>query len=235
MALGLPAVPVWVGRERVLSARAALDSGGIDALVLDDGFQHLALDRDLDIVLLHCHSPFGNGLVLPAGPLREPVAALTRADAFIITHADFDTEAKALKSMLNEHFPEKPIFACRHKISGFRLWGAEDAIAPPLLRGRKAFAFAGIARPEDFFRDLEGIGIGICGTFAFPDHHRYSAYDMLKIFAGARELGAEIVITTAKDSVRVPTAHREALAVSEMEIEFGADLDRFRAFLGSRL
>jgi tetraacyldisaccharide 4'-kinase len=235
MALRLPAVPVWVGRERVLSGQAALGSGPVNALVLDDGFQHLALDRDLDIVLLHCRSPFGNGLVLPAGPLREPVAALARADAFVITHADFEAEAERLKSTLNARFPEKPVFACRHKISGFRLAGTDGTFPPQFLRGRKAVSFAGIARPEDFFRDLEAIGIKICGTFAFPDHHRYSLRDMLEIFAGASERGTEIVITTAKDSVRVPAEHREALAVTEMEIEFGADLDRFRTFLGSRL
>ncbi len=93
----LPSAPVWVGKNRAASGKAALAGGAVDVLVLDDGFQHLALERDLDIVLLDCRSPFGNGFVLPAGPLREPPSNLKRADVLVITHAGKDVDAAAAK------------------------------------------------------------------------------------------------------------------------------------------
>ena len=93
----MPSVQVWVGRDRAASGDAALARGGVDVLLLDDGFQHRGLERDLDIVLLDCRSPFGNGFVLPAGPLREPIANLGRADAFVITHAGKYAAAGPLK------------------------------------------------------------------------------------------------------------------------------------------
>ncbi len=235
MAGALPTVPVWVGRNRAVSGKAAISGGGIDALLLDDGFQHLSLKRDLDIVLLDCRNPFGNGRLLPAGPLREPVSSLTRADALVLTHAETEEEAVRAKAQIGGLIPQTPIFSCRHKMSGFRIGRDSALLSPNLLNGRRVAAFAGIARPQSFFHHLQDLDIKVCAAFAFPDHHRYSEKDMRMIFAGASANRAEAVITTAKDAVRVPDDFREAVVVSEMEIDFGSDIDRFSSFLARQL
>jgi tetraacyldisaccharide 4'-kinase len=233
MSAYLPAVPVWVGRDRASSGKAALAQGEVDVLLLDDGFQHLALERDLDIVLLDCRSPFGNGRLLPAGPLREPLSNLGRADGFVITHAENDVDSKLLARKLESLFPGKAVFSCRHKVSGIRLKKGGAVINLNAFPGRRAIAFAGIAGPEGFFEDLRNGGIEICGTLGFPDHHRYGAADFSMIFRTASEQGAEVIITTAKDSVRIPHHYRDAFAVAEIEIDFGEDRERFRGMLAS--
>ncbi len=223
----LPSTPVWVGRDRAASGRAALAHDAVDVLVLDDGFQHLALDRDLDIVLLDCRSPFGNGLLLPAGPLREPCSNLKRADAFLITHAAKEAHWAPLRDKLERFFPGIPIFSCRHKVRGISLTRGERVFEIEALLGRRAVVFAGIAWPEGFFEDLRGAGIRICESFGFPDHHRYRAGDFSKIFRAASEHGAEVIITTAKDSVRIPLPYRDAFAVARIGIDFGPDREGF--------
>jgi len=231
----LPAARVWVGRDRVASGSAALAHGGADVLVLDDGFQHLGLERDLDIVLLDCRSPFGNGFVLPAGPLREPIRNLGRADAFVITHAGKGSDAVPLKDWLRRLFPGIPVFACRHMMRGISLTKGGPTFSIDLLSGRKAVAFAGIAGPEGFFRELREAGIRTCASLSFPDHHRYTAADFSRIFGCASDHGAELVITTAKDAVRIPPPYRDLLAVAEIEMDFGADSEGFLGLTIERL
>ena len=175
----LPSTSVWVGRDRAASGEAALAGGGANVLVLDDGFQHLALERDLDVVLLDCRNPFGNGLVLPAGPLREPPANLKRADVFVITHAGGSVDSAPLLKKLESLFPAIPAFACNHRLKGVRLGRGGPILSPGDLLGRKAVAFAGIAAPESFFEDLRKAGIDLCQSFDFPDHHRYAPEDLL--------------------------------------------------------
>jgi tetraacyldisaccharide 4'-kinase len=232
----LPSTPVWVGRDRAASGKAALARGAVDVFVLDDGFQHLALDRDLDIVLLDCRSPFGNGFVLPAGPLREPCSNLKRADAFVITHVDTDAGA-ALKDKLERLFPGIPVFTCRHKVRGISLRKGEPVFDPKALFNRRAVVFAGIAGPEGFFKHIRQAGIRICESFGFPDHYRYTAGDFARIFHAASEHGAEVIITTAKDAVRIPPPYRDSVSVAEIGIDFGPDQEGFsnltRAMLGS--
>lgn len=220
----LPSVQVWVGRDRAASGNAALARGGVDVLLLDDGFQHLGLDRDLDIVLLDCRSPFGNGLVLPAGPLREPISNLGRADAFVITHAGKYPDARPLKDELQRLFPGVPVFVCRHKMKGITLKRGEPAVPLETLSDCKAVAFAGIAGPEGFFSELRKAGLNICERLSFPDHHRYTARDFSKIFLCASDHGAEVIITTSKDAVRIPRPYRDAFATVELDLDFGPDL-----------
>jgi tetraacyldisaccharide 4'-kinase len=227
MSAYLPAVPVWVGRDRAASGKAALAQGGVDVLILDDGFQHLALERDLDIVLLDCRSPFGNGHVLPAGPLREPLSNLKRADALVITHADRVIDSAPLTEKLESFFPGTSVFACRHKVRGISLRAGGPVFGLDAFLDRGAVVFAGIAGPDGFFEDLRSAGIKIRETFSFPDHHRYTAADFSMIFRAASEHGAGAIITTAKDFVRIPLPCRDAFAVAEIGIDFGADQEGF--------
>jgi tetraacyldisaccharide 4'-kinase len=231
----LPATPVWVGRDRAACGKSALARSAVDVLVLDDGFQHLGLDRDLDIVLLDCRSPFGNGFVLPAGPLREPCSNLKRADALVITHATRDAHSSALKDKLKRCFPAIPVFACRHRLKGISLGRGKLVYQLDAFSNRRAVAFAGIAGPEGFFEDLRDAGIRIRESFSFPDHHRYASGDFSMIFRAASEHGAEVIITTAKDSVRMPLPYRDAFAVVQTGIDFGLDYDGFCRLTRSRL
>ncbi len=231
----LPSTPVWVGRDRAASGKAALARSAVDIFVLDDGFQHIALDRDLDIVLLDCRSPFGNGFVLPAGPLREPCSNLKRADAFVITHADRDCDAAPLKDKLERLFPGIPVFACRHKVRGISLRRGEPVLHLKALWDRRAVVFAGIAGPEGFFRDIRDAGIRICESFGFPDHHRYTAGDFSRIFHAVSEHGAEVIITTAKDAVRITLPYRNCVSVAEIGIDFGPDHEGFSRLTRARL
>ncbi len=231
----LPSTPVWVGRDRAASGGAALVGGSVDVIVLDDGFQHLALDRDLDIVLLDCRNPFGNGFVLPAGPLREPASNLKRADVFVITHADGNVDSAPLKNRLGSLFPTIPSFACRHILRGIRLERGGPLFHPGDLSGRRAVAFAGIAAPESFFDDIRKAGIDVCQSFDFPDHHRYASEDILQILSSAWRHGAGLIITTAKDFTRLPPFLRNIFAVAEIGIDFGKDGEDFRSFMQDRL
>jgi len=227
MSAYLPAVPVWVGRDRAASGRAALAQGTVDVLILDDGFQHLALERDLDIVLLDCRSPFGNGHVLPAGPLREPPSSLKRAHAFLITHVDDNSDSAPLAGELQRLFPAIEVFACRHRFRGIGLRAGGPVLALDAFRDRRAVVFAGIGGPEGFFEDLRRAGIKTCRTFAFPDHHRYAASDLSMIFRAASEHNAGVIITTAKDWVRIPAPFRGAFTVAEIVMDLGGDREGF--------
>ncbi|MCE5335084.1 MAG: tetraacyldisaccharide 4'-kinase [Desulfobacteraceae bacterium] len=235
MALELPSVPVWVGSRRAVSGRAALSAGPVDVLVLDDAFQHLALERDLDIVLLDARNPFGNGRTLPAGPLREPISHLKRADALILTNSDRPRAFSEAGHILENLFPEKRVFSCRHELLHLRSGAGGPPLSCSVLRGRKVAAFAGIARPERFFRSIEDLGADVCVALAFPDHHCYRDCDVRKILTVASDHCASAVVTTAKDAVRLPAPFRELVLFPRMGIEFGVDDGPFRAFLKDSL
>lgn len=226
--------PVWVGRDRRQSGRASILSGGADILLLDDGFQYLALERDLDLVLLDARNPFGNGSLLPLGPLREPVSHLERADAIILTRADDSITAEATRVMLQRMFPGKPLFCCRHRLSGFRA-GLDGALIPAhSMRGRRALAFAGIASPDSFFQSLRETGLNLTAGISFPDHHSYAPRDMFRIAAAAAEVHAELLITTQKDFVRLPDVLQKAVLTAELHIDFGHHEEAFCSFLDTK-
>ena len=179
------AVPVAVGADRLAAARLlhALHPE-VDVIVSDDGLQHYRLQRDLELVLADARSLFGNGWLLPAGPLREPVARLKHADALILSQRDETTST--VESRV-------PVFSVRHEPAGFRNL-ADDVHADflPAVSDGEIEAVTGIARPENFFSLLGRLGV-VHRPRAFPDHHRFSAYD---IPADAT------VVMTEKDAVK---------------------------------
>jgi len=168
---------------------------GINWFILDDGFQHLQLVRDADIVLIDATNPFGGGRVLPAGRLREPRTALARADVIVITRSQ---HAPAVEAAIRRD-SDAPIFYARAEL---------DAVLAPFhphlseqdARRRKLFAFCGIGNPAAFVADLRDWGFQIAGHRFFPDHHRYTARDIAEIERDAKAAGAEGVICTEKDS-----------------------------------
>lgn len=204
------AAPVIVSRDRAEGARLA-EQNGAEVIVMDDGHQNFSLAKDLSLVVVDAEQGFGNGRVIPAGPLREPVAqGLARADAMILmgdgTPAELDLP--------------RPILRARFEVS--------DAGG---LRGQRVLAFAGIGHPKKFFRTLRGIGAEIVGTRSFPDHHRYSARELARLREHAQAKSA-LLVTTEKDFVRLaPSDRKDVLylpvsAVFEDEDAFAHLLDR---------
>ena len=227
LAKSLPGVPIVVGGDRVAAGRLAVRRYGPDTLLLDDGFQHRQLHRDLDLVLLDATDPFGGDRLLPRGRLREPVAGLTRAHGVILSRADQASELTALRRHLERLIPDIPKILTRHRPSGLtELAGGEER---PLesLRGRRVLALSGIANPLTFHRTLVDLGAVLAGRLAFPDHHPYGPADLARVEAMAREAGAESIVTTEKDAVRILAgpSYRPILVLRvDLKITEGADL-----------
>ncbi len=203
--------PCWVARDRVAGARAALAQGA-ELLLLDDGLQNPSLAKSLSLLVIDGGYGFGNRRVLPAGPLREPLApGLARADAVVLMGED----AAGIAPLL----ADKTVLRARL-----------EATNAGAVAGRKLVAFAGIGRPEKFFASLEAAGGHLVARHGFADHHRYGAAELARLRAEAAEAGA-LLVTTAKDRARLPPADRAGIAVLEVAVawEDAAALDALLA------
>lgn len=216
LATTLPGVPIVVGSDRPAGAEEARRRGA-DVVVLDDGFQHRRLARDLDIVLLDAGSPFGNGLLLPAGPLREPLDGLRRADLFLITRSERTAEHPLVEQQVRQYNRDAPLLRAGHRRVGFVSRGGEPVPAP----GR-AVAFCGIGNPESFRADLLAEGIEIVEFLPFPDHHAYGRDDLQRIVQAAEPQGAA-TITTEKDLARLSAGSGREFAASLCALRIEAE------------
>ena len=201
-------VEMGVSAKRFEKGRE-LEKKGINCFVLDDGFQHLQLARDLDIVMIDAANPFGGGRALPSGRLREPVSALRRADIVVI-HRTAE-RVPAIEAVIRR-YSSAPIYLSRTKLLGWRSYRGDEGRALPEA-GRKHFAFCGIGNPSAFFTDLENWGIIIAGHEAFRDHHRYTQQDISDLGAKARASGAAALVCTEKDTYDLPDALTMSLPV----------------------
>lgn len=177
-----------------------------DLIILDDGFQHRRLARDLDVVVLDATRPLGLGRLLPRGFCREPWTALARADAFVLSRRELASPEKLrlLRAFIRDHFPGRPLVELEAKPPAWRTPEGEEV---PNLETGAVVAFAGIGNPGAFFADLRRDGVGVRETRAFPDHHAYRDRDLVELRALARERGARALVCTEKDGVKL-----EALA-----------------------
>ncbi len=195
LARTLPAVPVVVGKDRRASGDLACREFRPDVVLLDDGLQYWQLHRDLDIVVLDAERPLGSGFVMPMGDLREPASGLRRAGVVL---------ANGLRP--GQWLPQVPsdtmvLGAERAPTSLQRKDGGE--IGLDWLRDRKVVAFCGIGKPESFAQTLRSLGASVVDLLEFPDHHTYTPEDVAKIEAARASRGAESVVTTEKDWVRL--------------------------------
>ena len=227
-----------IGPDRYAEGQR-LESAGVDVYVLDDGFQHLQLARDVDIVLVDSTRPLKNEFVLPAGRLREPRSALNRANAVVFTR----TEQSNPTVNAIQNFPQFAIYPAVTRLLGFRRQGTDDHQEPlrPSVTGSH-FAFCGIGNPDAFFADLERWGIHLAGRRAFPDHHRYSPREVAALERAAALAGANTLVTTEKDAQNIQPGVSSKLsievAVVAMELpderEFLRDLqNRLPAVVGA--
>lgn len=200
------AAPTWIGADRAASARLAA-ADGADCLVMDDGFQNPALRKDVSVLAVDGATGFGNGLVLPAGPLREKLGcALARAQAVVVIGEDRRDVLSSLLPGLAPFLAPGLLKTSARLIPGPEIRG---------LSGRRVIAFAGIGRPEKFFDMLRDSGVDPIRCLPFPDHHPYSAADVRRLEALARESGTTLV-TTAKDAVRLPAGFRVTVVTVEI-------------------
>jgi tetraacyldisaccharide 4'-kinase len=203
MAKSLTDVPVIVGKNRYKAGLFAIEKFGVDIVILDDGFQHLNLFRNIDIVCINALNPFGNSMLFPAGYLREPVRKIIRASAFIITRCDKITAEKLgdIESVIKKYNNFSPIFHAHFVKKIFHRNGRETQA--DTLKGQNVMAISGIAVPEDFEATLKELGINLLVHKKYSDHYFFKDTDVKKFYNDAAEFQAAI-ITTAKDATRLP-------------------------------
>jgi lipopolysaccharide heptosyltransferase II/tetraacyldisaccharide 4'-kinase len=202
LAQALPGAAVYTAPARYDAGLAAWREVRPDFFVLDDGFQHFQLHRDLDVVLLDAAAPFGNGRLLPRGPLREPIDTLEAAHILILTRFQAAQHQDRLAS-LQEKFPGKTVLTAAIVPTGARLFPADREMPLDSLKGRSLLAFAGLARHRVFYEALKDLGVDLQGSRDFPDHYPFTSRDLDLLIKEAQTLGAEGLITTAKDWARL--------------------------------
>ena len=218
LARTLPGVAVYTGACRYAAGMAAWEDLNPDLFLLDDGFQHLKLHRDLDLVLLDAASPFGNGCLLPRGPLREPVSALAAAHILILTRFREESHQARLQA-LKKMFPQKTVLTAAVEPTKVRCYPAGEESAPATLKGRPLLAFAGLARPEVFTRTLSELGVELKGFHAFSDHYAFKEQDLQRLLGEAYSQGAAGLVTTAKDWARLGEKWEAGLPLWVLEVE----------------
>ncbi|MBW7904538.1 MAG: tetraacyldisaccharide 4'-kinase [Phycisphaerae bacterium] len=197
--------------DRVRGARIAADRHRADVLVLDDGFQHRRLARDLDIVVIDPLDPWGGGRLLPAGRLREPVEGLRRAGLIVISRSNLApaSATAGIHARLRDIGVAAPVVTAR--VEAVAIEHAGGACDPPdFLRGRRVLAVCGLGNPASFMRLVESLGAELTGACEFPDHHRYHRADVARIARHASNGRAETVLTTGKDWVKLAPLWRAA-------------------------
>lgn len=237
LAKKLSGIPIIVGKDRYSSGLYALQNFNSEILILDDGFQYLSLKRDLNLLLLDSTLPFGNGWLFPRGILREPINQVKRADAVILTKADQSGNILILKEKLLNIKKELSIFAT-HYIPHL-VWMAKESFYPAeFLRDKKVLAFCGIGRPQSFEETLIKLEPKLLAMEVFPDHHWYKERDWQRLHAKAKEMAADILLTTEKDWVRLQNLPLGPTPIGMLSIRhkfLNNDEINFKKFVFSKL
>jgi len=224
----LPTVPHYANKQRIIVAREAVAKGS-DVLLLDDGFQHRQISRDLNLVTIDATDPFGCNRLFPRGLLREPLWGLKRADALVLTRTD-QVSIKTRNEIQEQCFQfvgshDKPWIETEHRPSNLRL---VDGTTQPLktLQDKRILSLSAIGNPAAFHRTLTTLGHEPVATLTFPDHHTYTTDDIHRISEKTESVGAEIIVTTLKDLVKLPLAsvRNRPLCALEIGIQFQTGL-----------
>ncbi len=204
IAENLKGVPVICGKNRIEAGKLAIKKFGAEIILLDDGFQHLRLKRDLNILLFDCSLICGNGFILPAGPLREPLSEIKRADKVIMVNKNsFNSSVSDLCNSFTSKIRlkfNKPAFSC--SVVPDKIIRIKDSKTVE-NSGLKVFAFAGVANPSSFFSFIEKSGFIISGKSIFDDHYNYTEKDIEALIKEAHVKKADCLVTTEKDAVKI--------------------------------
>lgn len=207
--------------DRAAAGRWALEHLDSNVLILDDGFQHLQLARDLNILAIDATNPWGSGRLLPAGRLREAPQGASRADCAIITRAAPNSELQELRTKLQNLMGDRPIFTSQMQTKGVRKLSTAR-LDPGIGIPQPVAAFCAVGNPASFFNHLIKEGLTLVDTHAFPDHHKYKQADITRISDEAKRAGAASLITTAKDAVKLNELKFD-LPCYVLEIEISID------------
>jgi len=240
LAESCPQAPVIINPDRVAGAAKAVEEFGTNVLIMDDGFQHRQLARDLDIVAIDATCPFGYGKILPAGFLREPISSLKRADAIVITRCDQSTDAELarLEDKLRGINPNMLIARSMHS-PVLAKSSDDEQIRLEQLKGKKIFAFCGIGNPDAFFNTIKKLGCELVSSEIFDDHYHYTDKDIDAISAHADEFKADLILTTQKDWTKIAplTSANKSIPIAylEVEIKFLAGHDKLTSLIEKAL
>jgi tetraacyldisaccharide 4'-kinase len=234
----LKGVPIIVGGERRITGQLSVEKFGTQMIILDDGFQHLQIKRDVNLLLLDAQAPFGNGCLFPRGSLREPLSQLKRADAVILTKTDQSDNIIKLKENLKKWTQGIPIFTVNFVPVGVRAPGEKALFPVEKLRNKKIWAFTGIGNPQSFHKTLTRLESQILGFVSFPDHYWYKPRDLQTLMSEGKARGAEVLVTTEKDAVRLGGMRAEKIplwTVSIMPDFLSDEQNKFEEFLRGKL
>ena len=248
LAKHLPKVPVLIGADRSVTGQYAIENFGAEVAILDDGFQHWQLERDMDILLVDAVNVFGNGYMLPRGTLREPISHISRADVCLLTKVDQAAEGSReyIRDTVHRYNDGAQIVESIHEprrfipLADWYVDIAGEGVDVNQMRGRKIMAVSAIGNPASFEQTLSDLGVIIIESLRYPGHHDYSMLEMSDILRQAENMGAEAIVITEKDAVKIPMEVVHAgstvpVYVICVEVNFQAGKDEFKALLAERL
>jgi tetraacyldisaccharide 4'-kinase len=220
---------IGIGADRAETGRLLLCYQEADLFLLDDAFQHRKIYRDADIVVIDGLIPFGHRDTVPLGRLREPLSALARADALVITRADNDFRFEMLVKQLRQHNAQAPVFRVFTRPRQWRMCGQQTILKE--LPYTRIAAFCAIGNPQGFWNTLEQTGLEIVYRWTFPDHHVYTPTQLRRIASQAFSAGAQVLVTTEKDRINFPRDFVSAVSPLEVAwLEIENVLEREAAF-----
>ena len=232
-------IPVLADRDRIKTAKEAYGCYRADTIILDDGFQHWRLGRDLDIVLIDSKTPFGNRRLIPRGILREPLSSLIRADVFILTNSNLAKEnIELIKKELHKYNNRAPIYEAIHAPDFLGNLASGEKVEPSTMKSKRIALLCGIANPDSFENTLNLLDVEISLRFCFADHYQYNKEDLKRIQRQCLEKQIESIITTEKDAARLipllkPERERLKVKILALGVKFKIvkDEDKFFASL----
>jgi tetraacyldisaccharide 4'-kinase len=234
LARALPEVPIVVCADRYRGGRLAEEELNVNVHILDDGFQHLALERDVDVVVLDVTQELSEDALLPAGRLREPVRALRRADVVVFSRTELGDPGRLMDQVAQIN-PHPRMFRSTTKLRVLQEMSGHIS-TPDEWRGKPVQAFCGIGNPQAFFADLRRWGFTVASEEVFPDHHLYTQGEFHRLNVKARQAGAKALITTEKDVLNFPSYCKPDLPLLVCEIQAEVvEAGEFEAMLVERL
>lgn len=241
MAKTLPGIPVVIGKNRAITGKYAVEKLNAEVIIMDDGYQHWHLERDLDVVLVDTLNMFGNGCVLPRGMLREPLENLNRGDLFLLTKTDQSSvlSRMQLRKTIERYNAKAPVVESVHhpknfvEIADWYKGITQNHMDLSELEGKNVMVFSAIGNPSSFEQTLSSIGLNIKEAVRYPDHHDYGMLEMQYILERASSHKAVAMITTSKDAVKIPTefiySSREIpLYILNMDIQVTDGFEEFK-------
>jgi tetraacyldisaccharide 4'-kinase len=218
LARHMKGMPVVASEDRVQAGQYAIDNFKCDVILLDDCFQHLKLERDADLVVIDSANPWGNGKLIPAGPLRESLKSLRRADALIFTRVDQARDIEELKNQ-TEQYSDAPVLTSVHRSVEWISLETHNRFSLDFVEHKRILGFAGIGNPESFQKTLLTFNVRIADFMTYRDHHWYTDKDLQRIARTAERQKAEAIVTTEKDSVRLPAHYKNKIPMYYLKIE----------------